>query len=45
MDDEPERIIMLKADYIIKINDLLTRCHDLKLIALVFKILQKGALY
>lgn len=42
MDDEPERIIALKNDYIVKINDLLTKCNDLKLIALIFKILRKS---
>lgn len=42
MDDEPERIIALKNDYIAQINDLLTKCHDLKLIDFIFKILQKS---
>lgn len=41
MDDDPE-IIVLKNDYIAKINDLLTKCHDLNLIDFIFKILKKS---
>lgn len=42
MDAEPEEIIALKNDYMAKIIDLLTKCNDLKLIDLIFKILQKS---